>query len=252
MRKHMRSALFVLTALGAPLSLTGCGKLVMAAKKSDIRIETNINEGVFLEPVGKAQMRAYVRVRNNTGQSLGVEQALRAELAAQGIRVVDDPKNATHTLEANILKMGRYAEEDAAALSLGYGAAIGAAAGGVLAASSGNYSNVPSYAIGGGAIGAAVGLGSFLVDSFIDDVYYNIIADVQIGERINAPGAKESVAYTAQSGSSTTRSGMYHRQLEWTLHRTRMMTTANQVNLKLEDAKEPLKQNLAKAIAGFL
>ncbi len=79
---------------------------------------------------------------------------------------------------------------------------------------------------------------------------YTIVTDLQISER-----TEETVEQTVQSaldqgtGSKVMQTSRSIRERR--KYQTRVVSTANQVNLKFEEAETPLKIGLAKSIAGI-
>ena len=72
----------------------------------------------------------------------------------------------------------------------------------------------------------AGGLGELVVDSVVKDVTYALVCDVRLTERLQG-GQKE-------------------------VHTTRVVSTANQVNLTFERARPPLEEAVAASLAGLL
>ena len=129
-----------------------------------------------------------VEVRNSSDRpQLDVAAAVRAALAARGYRLVDDPHDAHFLLQANVLQVGRTSKAAAeGAFAKGFGSAlVGGAAGAGLGRAASDQTEV---IIAGAVAGAAA---SAVADSFVQDVTYSIITDVQISER-----AREGVVVT--------------------------------------------------------
>ena len=91
-----------------------------------------------------------------------------------------------------------------------------------------------------------------IADSLVHDVTYMLVCDVQIQEK-----TKDGVivrkdtkinAKVSDSGSSQQRVSEASDRKEY---RTRIVTTANKANLKLEDAQELMFKKTAYAMAGF-
>ena len=105
-----------------------------------------------------------------------------------------------------------------------------------------------------GALGGAVALGAvdFVAGNLVKDVTYMLVVDVQIKERA-APGAivrKDTAIKTKVSddGASKQTVSEVSNQKEY---RTRIVTTANKVNLKLEEAQPKMFDKTAYALSGF-
>ena len=86
-----------------------------------------MSDAVFLDPVASDKRTLFVQVRNTSDQpSFTIEPALKAAIAGKGYRIVDDPDRATFKLQAQILSVAKTdPTAAAAALSAGYGGAIG-------------------------------------------------------------------------------------------------------------------------------
>ena len=105
-------------------------------------------------------------------------------------------------------------------------------------------------ALGLGLAGAAVG---FVGDALVKDIMYAIVTDLQIRER---PLAGEVVTQTqqanlAQGSSTTTKQDIQGGKVEWKTYRTRIVSTANKVNLEFEEAKPVLESALARSVSGI-
>jgi hypothetical protein len=103
--------------------------------------------------------------------------------------------------------------------------------------------------VGGALIG---GIGTTVANAFVQDVTYMLVADVQIKERAKAgvmvrKDSKIS-ASVSDAGTSTQRVSEVSDQKEY---RTRIVTTANKANLKMEEAQPVMFDKTAYAMAGF-
>ncbi|GCH06614.1 conjugative transfer protein TraC [Escherichia coli] len=88
-------------------------------------------------------------------------------------------------------------------------------------------------------------------DAMVEDVNYTMITDVQIAERTKATVTTDNVAALRQGTSgakiqTSTETGNQHK------YQTRVVSNANKVNLKFEEAKPVLEDQLAKSIANIL
>ena len=131
-------------------------------------------------------------------------------------------------------------------LSSGYeGAATAAALGAGIAA----------YNTGSAGTTLGVGLASGLVgmaaDAMVEDVNYTMVTDLQISERSKAPVTSSNVAALKQ-GTSGVKVQTSTEQGNRTKYQTRVVSNANKVNLKFEEAKPVLEAQLAKSVAGIL
>jgi hypothetical protein len=151
-------------------------------------------------------------------------------------------------LQANVLQVGRTSRAAAeGALASGFGSAvIGGAAGAGLGRAA---SDQTEAMIAGAVAGAAA---SAVADAFVQDVTYSIITDVQVSER-----AGEGVVVTERMSQDLAQGSGGRRILstaevhDWKRYQTRVMSSANQVNLDFEDAAPELVAGLTRAIAGI-
>jgi hypothetical protein len=89
-----------------------------------------------------------------------------------------------------------------------------------------------------------------LAGSLTKDVTYSIVTDIQIAEKTNEKVSQSSrselrqgkSSSVSQSSSTTTNRKKYQ---------VRISSTANQVNLKFEEALPYLEEGIAKSVAGI-
>ena len=143
-----------------------------------------------------------------------------------------------------------------AALHTGYsgatamrtGAATGALLGG-LAGSSGGHRSAANGALGVAILGAGATL---IANSLIKDTTYMLVCDVQIKERTKkGVYGKKNTNTKARVSDQGASSQSFSEVVNKKEYRTRIVTTANKANLKLEDAQDLMFQKTAYAMAGF-
>ena len=236
-------------ALACALALSGCAATTTAIGKRTLDVQTKMTDSVFLEPVTGPERTVLVEVRNSSDRAdLDIDPAVRAALAAHGYRLVDDPEDAHFLLQANVLQVGRTSKAAAeGAFASGFGSAmIGGAAGAGLGRVA---SDQTEAMIAGAVAGVAT---SAVADAFVQDVTYSIITDVQVSER-----AGEGVMVTERMSQDLAQGSGGGRILstteihDWKRYQTRIMSTANQVNLDFEDAAPQLVAGLTRTIAGI-
>ena len=237
------------------LGLSGCAAGTTAVAKRNLDVQTKMSETIFLDPVGPEERTVYVDVRNTSDQpGLDIAPQVRAAVEARGYRVVADPDAARFVLQANVLQAGRSsptAGEVAGGDGLGgtlLGGAAGGAAGYGLGAAGIGVNNTIA-AIGGALAGAAI---AGLADAYVQDTTYTIVTDVQVSERApqgvvvsqseQASLSQGTSGTITQSSSETTGSKRY---------RTRIVSTANKVNLDWEDAEPELVAGMSRSIGGI-
>ena len=105
-----------------------------------------------------------------------------------------------------------------------------------------------------GALGGAVvgGAADMISGALVKDVTYMLVCDVQIKERTRAGVivTRDTNINTKVSDTGGVRqtSSEQSNQKEYA---TRIVTTANKANLKLEDAQDPMYKKTTAAITGF-
>jgi hypothetical protein len=165
---------------------------------------------------------------------------------------VDDPRLAHFWLQANVLQAGRNSKTATeAAYGTGFGGtlaggALGGAAGyGIGRAGGGNDALL---AVGGALAGAAI---EGLSGAYVQDVTYSIVTDIQISER--TPGTIVSQSETGKlgQGASTTVTQSSAATTDMKRYQTRVVSSANKVNLAWEEAAPQLVAGLSRSIAGI-
>jgi Enterobacterial TraT complement resistance protein len=231
------------------LVLSACAATTTAISKRSLDVQTRMTDSIFLEPVTADNRTVLVEVRNTSDQAdLDIAPGVRAAIVERGYRVVDDPADAHFLLQANVLQVGRTSRSAAeGTFAKGFGSAlVGGAAGAGLGRAASDQTEV--MIVGAVAGGAA----SAVADAFVQDVTYSIITDVQISER-----AAEGVVVTERMSQNLAQGSSGQRLLsttevhDWKRYQTRVMSTANQVNLDYEDAAPELAAGLTRAIAGI-
>jgi Enterobacterial TraT complement resistance protein len=238
-----------LAFLALPLGLCACAATTTAIGKRDLDVQTRMTDTVFLDPVAAGQRTVFVQIRNTSDRpDFEIEPQVVARLSDRGWRVVADPERARYLLQANVLQVGRSsrtAAEQTFAQGFG-GTLIGAAAG---AGAGRAVSEAPGAIIGGALAGAATAAAA---DAFVRDVTYSVITDVQVSERAAAGViVTERLTQDLPQGTSGSRVLSATETSEWKRYRTRILSTANQANLDLEDAAPALADGLTRAIAGI-
>ncbi|MBN8442474.1 MAG: complement resistance protein TraT [Thauera sp.] len=241
-----RAALIVISAS----LLSGCAATQVAISKRNLDVQTKMSSTVFLDPVAADKRTVFVQLRNTSDKpDLAVEQELTAAIAAKGYRLVADPDLAHYVLQANILQVGKTSPTATeAVIQQGYGAS--AAGGLVLGAGA-------AYAGGSGGRGiAAAGLVGALAEGIagaaVKDVYYSLVTDLQIKERIRGSRtATVNSNHQLKQGTSGSSTVTYSEESQYKTYQTRIASTANKVNLEFDEALPELKKGLITSVAGL-
>ena len=185
-------------------------------------------------------------VKNTTDESLTLDKALTEAFEEKGYRVVSNPNKAHYWLQANILKVGKMSQSASElALGGGYGSVLmGAGTGAAL----GSLTSYQRGALVGGVAGGVLGLAS---DSLVKNVNYTVITDVQISERVGKGVVKESYNANLSQGLSSNLNQTSTKDSQFKRYRTRVVSTANQVNLSFAKARAPLESGLTRTLVGI-
>ncbi len=230
--------------------LSGCAATQTMISKRNLDVQTKMSNTVFLNPVEDSQKTIYVQVKNTSDKpNFVVNDELKSALESKGYRVVTSLNSAHYLVQANILQVGKTDPSAAErALMDGYGSSLGAVfTGGAVGALATGWSTKGMLA--GGLVGGIV---DTVANAAVKDVTYTAITDLQISERVSK-GAKiqETDESTLQQGTSSVSRQTSSSQAGWMRYQTRILSTAEKVNLDFNDALPMLKSGLASSIAGI-
>tara|TARA_R110002167_G_scaffold366451_1_gene597536 strand:- start:17954 stop:18649 length:696 start_codon:yes stop_codon:yes gene_type:complete len=227
------------------LAFTGCVSTTQKLiKKSELETSTQMSSTVWLDPVGGDKRTAFLQIRNTSDMQLSMQEAIATALKAKGYKITQDPDKAHYWIQANVLKVGKSdLDESKGLLANGYGNAIGGA---VIGSQFGGGSGQGAMAIGGALLGAAA-------DAIWEDVLFTMVTDLQISERAkDGVEVNEANNQVLKQGTSGAKVQTSNETLNRKKYQTRIVSTANQVNLTLEEAVPSLKEGLVRSIAGIL
>lgn len=236
------------------LPLAGCAAIYTSIVSGDLDVASRMSDTIFLDPVSPEERSVYVEVKNTSDKrQIDVANAIKADISGRGYRVVNDPAQAHYWLQANILYVGA-AEITAAEAVLedGFGGAIttGALTGLGLAAAI-DASGEDSEGIATAA-GIAVGALSVLTDWMVEDVTFSIITDIRLSERTDTSiQRRDTISLSAGRGDDSESVQRATSQSNRMSYETRVLTTANQVNLTFDEAVAPMSESLATSIGGL-
>ena len=238
MRKNLK---IVLCSLLLIFAFVSCSTMHTVVSKRNLDVQTKMSDTIWLEPAAANERTIFVQVKNTSGKNLNIEQKVINVLTAKGYRIVNDPAEAKYWLQANILKVDKVNLDNENGFS---DAVLGAGIGGVLGAqrSGGAYT-----AIGWGLAGAAIGT---LADALVNDTAYAMVTDILITEKTgrNVQTATRNSVKQGNSGSMTSTSNGSSNMEKYS---TRVLSTANQVNLNFNSAIPILEDELGKVLGGI-
>jgi len=244
--KHTFKMLLALMAVLFAAVMSGCAAMQVGISKRDLDVQTKMSNTIFLDPVAADKRTVYIQARNTSDKpGFTIDQGLKQAVAAKGYRLVNDPGQAHYLLQVNILQVGKTDQSASeAAFRAGYGGVLaGAAVGGLTSNNSGR------GVVAGGLLG---GIAETVAGAMVKDVYYSAITDIQISERMEggktAKVTSEHKLAQGTSGAATvSTSGTSNRQR----YQTRVLSSANKVNLEFAEAEPELIKGLTTAISGM-
>ena len=238
MKKNFKTILFSLLLTFAFVS---CSTMHTVVSKRNLDVQTKMSDTIWLEPAAANERTVFVQVKNTSGKNLNIEQKVINVLTSKGYRIVNDPSQAKYWLQANILKVDKITLNSENGIS---DAALGAGIGGVLGAqrSGGVYT-----ALGWGLAGAAIGT---LADALVSDTAYAMITDILITEKTGR-NVQTSTRNSVKQGNSGNMTSTSNSSSNMEKYSTRVLSTANQVNLNFNSAIPILEDELGKVLGGI-
>jgi hypothetical protein len=248
--KCLRNVMGVAVIVGV---LGGCAASQVALSKKDLDVQARTSTAIFVDPVSREKRTIYLDVKSGVEgfdrrkfKQFIVEQFTKN--SDNGYLIVDDPDHAQFQMVAYVMNLEK-ASPTAAQAALNQGYMGGAVTAGALIGGMSNHSHPLTGGLMGGLLG---GVGGFMADNLVKDVTYMLVSDIQIKEKA-ANGVmvrKDSKVDTkiSDSGSSQQTVSEVGNKKEY---RTRVVTTANKVNLELAEAEDSMFRKTAYAMAGF-
>jgi hypothetical protein len=227
-------------------ALTGCGAMSTAVKKRNLDVKTQMSETIWLDP--SSEKTVYVQVRNTSDRDMsGLQTKIAQELTSKGYHISNSPDAAYYWVQANVLKAEKMdLRESQSFLQTGYeGGVTGAALGAGIAA----FNTGSTGAVLG--VGLATGLIGMAADAMVEDVNYTMVTDLQISEHSKTSVTTNNVE-TLKQGTSGVKQQTSSAQEDRIKHQTRVVSNANKVNLKFEEAQPVLEAQLAKSVVGIM
>lgn len=239
--------------LGCVLLLGGCAATQVALEHKDLAVETKMSATVFLDVEARVEKTIFLDIKNTSGRDLDLETAVRARLEQRGYQVTPLAKDAFYILQVNVLQVGT-ANPSALHESLyaGWGGALaGGVAGAVVGGNKSGFLDSWSGSERGAGVGALIGgAGELIAGSLVKNVTYSIITDVQIMER-SQEAVAQRVESSLEQGTGSKVVQMSESVKTRKKYQTRILSTANKVNLKFGEALPHLTEQLVRSLAGL-
>lgn len=247
-----KSTMMLTAVMAFSMILSGCAAVHTSIAKKDLDVQTKMSDTIFLDPVEPEEKTVYLNVRNTSDKTnFDIASPVARALESKGYVVTNNPKKAHYWLQVNVLSVDKASPTAAEnVLRAGYGGAItgamvGAATGGALGGWSG-------AGIGGLAGAAAFGIADTVASAAVKDVLYMAITDVEIAERAEAGViVRQDSQQDAKQGIGGARRQSSTKVSNMNKYRTRVVSTANKVNLQYEEAASDLTNGLTRSISGL-
>jgi hypothetical protein len=249
MNTILRNAM-TMTVTSSMILLSGCAAMSTAIKHRNLKVESKMSDTIFLDPVSEQEKTVYVQVKSTlSGDFKGLKELVSQDLQHNGWTVVNSIDKAHDMIQINVLQAGQAKDEAAAwgALSGGFGSDI--LTGGLLGLAAGYATGSVGAGLGVGA--AATGI-SWVANQLVENVYFSMVTDIQISVKSKDGQVTQTTQANLSQGSQTNVSQTLNQKSDWLRYRTRIVSVANQVNLKFEEAKPELQAQIAKQVSGIL
>lgn len=241
----------IICLMAAASLFMGCAATQVALTKKDLDVQTRTSTAIFVDPVAPAKRTIYLEVRSGVMEfdRNAFKQFLMSQFSQNqnGYRLVDDPEQAHYHMLAYVLNLEKTSPSAAeSALSQGYmgGAIATGAVAGYIGSQGGHKS-----AMGGAVLGGAA---EFIAGSLVKDVTFMLVCDVQISEKSrNGAMVRTDTRINSKAGDTGSSRQTVSEVSNRKEYKTRIVTTANKVNLKLETAQDTMFEKTAYAMAGF-
>ncbi len=213
-----------------------------ALEHKELRVQTHLSDSIFLDIEHVKARSVHLDIRNTSDQTIDVVRPIVQALQRRGYAVTSDPRSAFYLLQGNIRYVGQ-ADPSALRRTLhaGYGGPVLGAALGALA--------------GRDALGAGVGALSgaaleLVAGTLVKDVTFTVVTDLQIAERTTST-VWQSVRSRLRQGAHSEVEEHSESTRDRRRYQTRLVATANQVNLTFEEARGLLTRPLPNPSPGI-
>ncbi|HOT43149.1 MAG TPA: complement resistance protein TraT [Syntrophorhabdaceae bacterium] len=243
----MKSLKILMVLVIGVFLFAGCASTGKMLDHATLKTEVKMSDTIFLN-LNTQERTAYVKVLNTSDiQNIPLEPALKERLVKKGIRLVDNPADATWIIQANIKSLFYIKEKSMASETGVAGAGMGGFLGGVGSALS--RSNNMGVAVGA-AVGSIIGnVAGAALGALVKIESYEGIVDLQIQEKVKG-GVKGKMVADIRRGS-TTMTTEREIESEYQTYSTFLNVEAKRTNINLEEAIAEITAKLADQIAGL-
>jgi len=209
----------VMLAVSACSAMVACAAIGTAVSHANLETQTLMSNTIFLSPeANQVKPTVFMMITNTTDRpDFKIKPLIISNLRKKGYQIVSNASDASYLLQVNILQVGINSETAAKEMmGTGYGGTLeGVTSGTAIAAASGG-----SLVVGG----IAGGVATSITDNLVKDVTYSVISDVKLVQRVNSKDV---------------------------VNKTRVLSLAQQVNLKFKKAMPKLELDLSNSLSGL-
>lgn len=270
------------------VQLSGCTAIHRSIAKGELDIQTRMSQTIYLDPVEPELRTVFLDFRSTAAEfQQPLDQAVIDFLQQRGYQITDSPAQAQYWLQVNVrtvlkqapekvLAQAEFGMSDVEIEQLMNPALLAMptimppdeandqpATSGQRSRSSGGdvylgYSDgtdIDSKDLRRLLIAAAIIAGTeYAGRQLVQDVYYTMVTDLQVAERL-PEGSEEMVLeqsqHWLQQGDSGGTDALWQRATDRRKYQARVISFANQANLKWEDAEPGLQSGLIRSLAGI-
>ena len=238
--KKILKTIFILAII---LTIVLSSTIHTIISKRNLEVQTKMSNTIWLEPVDTDQKTIFVKISNTSDKDLDIESKVINALKTKGYKIVKEPSEAKYSLQVNILNVEKSNLNDAN--GSGFSEVFMAAGiGSILATQS------PEDGANIVGLGMASATLARISSAFVKDVVYAMITDVLVSEKIGK-NVQVTTVNSVNQGISGTRTSTSSETSNIEKYSTRVLSTANKVNLKFENAMPVLEDELVKVITGI-
>lgn len=283
----MHQAVVSLCLLLLTLQLTGCTAIHRSIAKGDLDVQTRMSQTIYLDPVEPELRTVFLDVRSTAAEfQQPLDQAVIDFLQQRGYQVTNSPAQAQFWLQVNVRTVLKQAPEQVLAQAefgmseaeieqlmnpslLALPALLpedateqpaqqrrsSRSSGSNVYVGYADSVDVSSRDLRNAAIALAIIAGTeYAGRQLVKDVYYTMVTDLQVAERIAADSDEWVLEYSQHlllQGDSGSTDTLWERATDRRKYQARVISFANQANLKWEDAEPGLQSGLIRSLAGI-
>ncbi|MEK7179982.1 MAG: complement resistance protein TraT [Patescibacteria group bacterium] len=244
-----KNLIFTVVVTVIVIAISGCAATQIAMEHKNLDVQTKMSDTIFLSPEELGEKNVWIDIRNTSDKEIDLGGIISI-LQGRGYRIVSSYKEPHNLrLQVNLLQAEKTSLSAAQqTLYNGYGGALVGGVAGASIGARGGYGTAAAAGIGGALLG---GLLETIINSSVKDVTYMMVTDVQVSAR-SSKKISQQMSGNMKQGTSTSLTQNVSDESDWIIYRTRVVSTANKVNLRFPDAVPALQAGLSRVIGNIL